>query len=221
MSDAAVLITAENEKNTAGGDVNRTDIIFEGKTFPDIEGHINQKQIEALAERGIINGRSETEFAPDLNMSRAEFAVILTMGLGLEQSCGTAFDDVGENDWFYDYINTAYSYGIIKGVSENEFNPNGIITREQAAVMIANAAVLCGLNTVMEYDAARDILAGFSDYTSASGWAFKSLACCCNLGILSNGELEIRPKEAVTRAEIANMLFNLMEISGLIYGVNK
>ena len=126
------------------------------------------------------------------------------------------FTDVTENDWFYSYVNTAYSYGIVNGVSDAEFYPSGTITREEAAVMVARAAKLCGMNTDIEALEARDILAGFLDYVKASDWAVDSLAFCYDNAILPNDVMEIKPKETVTRAEIAQMLYNMLVLSNLI-----
>ena len=120
-----------------------------------------------------------------------------------------------ENEWYFDYINTANSYGIVNGVSENEFNPNGTITREEAAVMITRAAKLCGMNTDLDNTAVRDILAVFYDYVKAADWSVNSLAFCYDNGILTDEKVEIKPKEAVKRAEIALMLFNTLNSAGL------
>lgn len=48
-----------------------------GKTFADIKGHPYQTSIEALAARRVINGMTDTEFAPDVTMTRAQFAPLL------------------------------------------------------------------------------------------------------------------------------------------------
>ena len=190
-------------------------IVPAGKTFDDIQGHIYQSAIEALAAKNIIDGKSETVFDPDSTMTRAEFAAIITRGLELPLKGNAIFTDVTENDWYFDYINTAYSYGIVKGVSETEFNPNGIIAREEAATMLARAVKLCGMDTEIGVFQARNILAGFSDYVKASDWAISSLAFCYKVGILSDEVMEIKPKEAVTRAEIADMLYNMLYLVGV------
>ena len=113
-------------------------------------------------------------------------------------------------------MGTAYSYGIIKGVSESEFNPNGTITREEAAVMVTRAAKLCGMNTEMDALSIRDSLAQFFDYVKASDWSQSSLAFCYNEKILDDSVMDIKPKEAVTRAEIASMLYNMLLSANLL-----
>ncbi len=197
-------------------DIAKMPLVNPGKTFADISAHGNQPAIEALTARGIINGKTEESFRPESTMTRAEFATIITRGLGLPQKAVSIFDDVTDTDWFNIYVNTAYHYGIIKGVSETSFNPNGTITREEAAVMVARAAKLCGMDTKLEEFEARDILAGFFDYVTSSDWATGSLAFCYGNGILPDDEMEIKPKQAVTRAEIAQMLFNMLSLTKLI-----
>ena len=218
MSDAVLLTDSSGTTGLKGKhkDIQKTNILNIGKTFLDIAKHKNKTAIEELASRGIINGKSDNFFEPNSTMTRAEFAAIITRGLGLPLNDGAPFTDVTQNDWFYNYVNTAYSYGIIKGVLENEFNPNGIITREEAAVMVTRAAFLCGVDTNMDTLATRDILAQFFDYVKASDWSQSSLAFCFNQGILSDDIMNIKPQEAVTRAEIAYMLYNTLSIAGLL-----
>jgi len=197
-------------------DVQKMNIINPGKTFEDIVAHKDITAIEALASRGIINGKSEDSFEPNSTMTRAEFATIIARGLGLVQKSSDVFKDVAANDWFYNYVGTAYNYGIIKGVSENEFNPNGTITREEAAVMVTRAAKLCGMDTEMDALAARDVLAQFFDYVKAADWSQSSLAFCYSEKILDDSVMDVKPKEAVTRAEIASMLFNMLSLAKLL-----
>lgn len=196
--------------------VQKMSVVHLGKTFEDIKGHKNQTAIEGLSERGIINGKTENSFEPQRTMTRAEFATIMVRGLGLPEKGNADFMDVTENDWFCSYVNTAYCYGIVNGVSETNFNPNGTITREEAAVMVTRAAKLCGMDTEVEILEARDILAGFLDYVTASDWAVCPLAFCYDNKILPDDAMEINPKEFVTRAEIAQMLYNMLLLSELI-----
>lgn len=213
MRDAKAQVSENKTENT---DILKTEIISPGKTFSDISGHKSQKSIEALAERGIINGRSGELFEPEATMTRAEFAVIVTRSLGLSEREGDVFSDVAPSDWFYGYVNAAYSYGIVSGVSKTEFAPFGKITREEAAVMTARAALLCKSGELTGGDYARDILAEFSDYVTASDWARGALAYCFDKHILLSDEMEIRPKNAILRAEIADMIYNMLLYADLI-----
>ena len=188
-------------------DIKERKIIDDSKTFNDIDGHGNQFAIEELAKRNIIHGKDNQKFEPNECMTRAEFATIIVNSLYLPTKEGRAFTDISEYDWFYEYVNTAYAYGIIKGISENEFNPEGFITKEEAAVMIMRAASLSGIDTTIKNY--RNYLAGFSDYTSASLWANDALAFCYKTQLLSD-EMTIQPIKNVCRGEIAQLLYNMM-----------
>lgn len=219
MSDAIFVSGSDSPGYGLPGknpDVQKMNVVSPGKTFEDITGHSNRSAIESLASRNIINGKNENLFDPQSTMTRAEFAAIIVRGLGLPVKRDSFFADVTENDWCFEYVNTAYCYGIIKGVSDTEFNPNGKITREESAVMVARAAKLCGMNTDIKTLEVRDILAGFLDYVKASDWSVSALAFCYDNGILPDDVMEIKPKEAVTRAEIAQMLYNMLSLSKLI-----
>ena len=219
MSDS--ISFAENTEVIGGlkgknAGVWKKDIINPGKTFADIGALPEKTAVEALAERGIINGKTENSFEPNCTMTRAEFAAIIVRGLGLPEKKHASFKDVTENDWFYTYVGTAYSYGIIKGISETEFHPSDTITREEAAVMVTRAASLCGLDTEMDINAVRDVLSQFFDYVKAADWSRSALAFCYNKGILSDAAMEIKPTEAVTRGEIAWMLFSMLSAANFL-----
>lgn len=218
MSDAISVSVSNKSEGLPGknADIRKLSVVLPDKTFDDISAHESKKAIEELASRKIINGKTENDFEPDATMTRAEFATIIVRGLGLPTKAAASFSDVARKDWFYDYVSTAYAYEIVKGVSDTEFNPNGIITREEAAAMVARAAKLCGNNTDMETSSIRDILAGFDDYVRTSEWSRASLAFCFQNKILSDEVTEIKPRKAVTRAEIAQMLYNMLSASRLI-----
>ena len=219
MSDARDLT---GESQTGQGlpgkhaDVQPSPVILPGKTFPDIAGHPNQAAIEALAARGIINGMTDTTFAPDETMTRAQFATIVVRGLGLPEQTPQVFDDVKAGDWFAPYVGSAYAYGIVKGKSATRFDPNGTITRQEAAVMVARAAKLCGLDTELDAAAVRDTLAQFTDYVTAGDWARQELAFCYRQGILDDSALTIQPLVPILRCEIAQMLYNLLGSAQLL-----
>ena len=197
-------------------DVKKLPVIHIGKTFDDIKNIPHRLQIEALASRGIINGKTDQTFEPDSTMTRAEFATAITRALGLPIKGKQVFNDVKSNHWFYSYVSTAYSYGIINGVSKTEFNPGGTINRQEASAMVARAAKLCGHDTTLSTSEIRNILAGFSDYVKASEWSREALAFCYSKGILDDSVLKINPMESVTRAEIAYMIYNMLDASNLL-----
>ena len=224
MGDA--ITVADGGGRTAGAGLEGKDpavqsvpIAEMGKTFDDITGvnaHKNQPAIEALAARGILNGKDDGLFHPEDTMTRAEFAATVVRGLGLTPQAGGAFADVAATDWYAGYVGTASAYGIVRGKSETVFDPNGTISRQEAAVMVARAAKLCGLDTELDSGAIRDVLAQFTDYVKTAEWARPGLAFCYQTGILDDSALNINGDEAIRRCEIAQMLFQLLGSANLL-----
>ena len=218
MSDAVTRGTVQSGAGLPGknADVKVVPVTKPGTTFADISGHENQTAVETLAARGILNGKSENRFDPNATMTRAEFAATVVRALGLTPKAGGKFADVPAGSWFAAYVGTACSYGIVNGVSETSFAPAGTITRQEAALMVSRAAALCGLDTALTADETRDALAPFSDYTQTDTWARAGLAFCCRSGILDSSALTIRPKDAVLRCEVAQMVCNLLQKAALL-----
>jgi hypothetical protein len=197
-------------------DVKPNVIVSPGKTFSDIQGHVTQKSIEAMAARNILNGISDTQFAPDRTMTRAEFAAIVTRSLGLTPKAADIFKDVSADSWYAPYVGTAYTYNLIQGTSADTFTPEQTITRQEAAVMVARAAKLSGMDTNVQDIEIRDMLAQFTDYTKTAEWARASLTFSYREHILSQEMIEIQPEAAVTRSEVADMLYHLLMGSKLL-----
>ena len=219
MSDAAKSTqkpSGEIKKGEANAAVNVPAVTAPGTTFTDVKNHANQAAIEELASRGIINGMGKGTFMPNKTMTRAEFAAIVTRALGLAAKDTKAFTDVPSGKWYAGFIGTTNSYGIVNGVGGGKFNPEGTITRQEAAAMVARAAKLCGLDTSMDAAATRDTLAQFGDYRSAASWAKEPLAFCYSAGILDQSDLNIEPAKAILRCEIAQMLYNMLTAAELI-----
>ena len=181
------------------------------KTFPDIAENPYKEAIENLAGKGIISGTDTGMFLPDKTVTRAEFTVMISKALSFESGKSSHFSDVKENDWFAPYVISAYESGIIYGVSENSFNPYGTITKEEAAAMVCRAASLCGINTTITENDARNILCQFADYKDISSWAYTSVAFCYKKNILDISELSSTPQKLLTRDEIAGILYNMIK----------
>lgn len=121
-------------------DVAVPSVTARGAAFPDT----SDEAVLALAEREIVSGMGDGEFHPDETMTRAQFAAIVVRALGLEPKCGETFDDVPAERWYAPYVDTAAKYGIVHGRSEGIFDPEGTITRQEAGILLEQAAALCG-----------------------------------------------------------------------------
>ena len=221
MSDCSIRLSGNTAAVTAGlpgkhADVKKTSITAPGKTYADISAHKNQPAIEALIARGIINGMGNDSYVPDETMTRAQFAAIVVRALGLTPKANSVFKDVSANEWYAPYVGTAYTYGIVNGTSATTFNPEGTITRQEAATMVARAAKLCGMDTELESYEILNALAQFGDYITVADWARGSMAFCYSQDILDQNDLDIKPNRAILRCEIAQMLYNMLGSAKLL-----
>ena len=182
-------------------------------TFTDVTGHKNQDAIEILAGKGVINGMGNGTFAPNQTMTRAQFCTIVVKALGLTPKANNRFADVHSKAWYAGYVGTASDKGIVNGVGNSKFNPNGTITRQEAATMVARAAKQLGVDTTVED--ADEILLLFSDGKQVASWAKDAIAFCYAEGVLAE-ESRIQPSKAILRCEIAQMLYNLLKNAGKI-----
>ena len=91
--------------------------------------------VNDLASRGIIKGRSETEFDPDSLITRADNTVLLLRVLGKTAAFTDNFDDVYPGKYYYNEIGMAKALGIASGVGDNCFDPDATIRREDMATL--------------------------------------------------------------------------------------
>lgn len=160
-----------------------------------------------LVGRGIVNGMTETTFAPNDNITRAQFAKILAAASG--ENTGRydgkeVFTDC-KGHWADEYINWAFDKGIVKGMSATEFAPNEKITREQMAAMICRYASYNGVD-LPKINARLT----FKDDSSIGGWAKDHVYAMQQAGII-NGYADgsgyvFKPAGYATRAEAAKMI---------------
>ena len=82
--------------------------------------------------------------------------------------------------------------------------------------MVARAAKLCGMDTALENYEIVNALAQFGDYVTVDDWAKESMAFCYGEDILDQSDMEIEPKRAILRCEIAQMLYNMLGSAKLL-----
>lgn len=213
MSDAVKRISADDN---SGKTTPESPVQFPAKTFSDIIDHPFKSRIEELASRGIIDGKTDSEFAPDDKITRAEFAALVTRALKIEPLNIDCFEDITENDWYYGCIGAAYANGIINGISETAFNPDGSVTCEEAAAMLFRSSRLCGMNNTYDSDEIRDLLCIYTDYTTVSDWAKEAMAFCVRFNIIPTEQDTLSPSLPASRARIAYMLYELMNTANLL-----
>lgn len=171
--------------------------------FQDIAGHWAQKAIVRAVEKGIFKGVAENSFAPDRQMSRAEFITVL--GRMSEQTAmlrEAPFKDIDANAYYAQHVAWGAALGLMKGFEDGTFRPEAKITREQAAVIFANF--------LKDKKLPESPVIAFGDEEAISGWAKEAVKKAAALGLLKGKDGgRFAPKDVLTRAEMAQILDNL------------
>ncbi|MFC5447546.1 S-layer homology domain-containing protein [Paenibacillus aestuarii] len=176
------------------------------KSFTDVaSSYWAAGVIKELAAKQIVNGMDATTFAPERNVTRAEFTTLLVRALKLTATEKTAFTDVLSSDWYADAIAIAVKVGIANGKSDSIFDPNAQITREEMVTMMMRA-----YTTV---HGAQPAASGtsFKDEADISTWAaaFVKQAAAKQL-IQGRAAGVFDPQGITTRAEAAQVIYNLL-----------
>ena len=166
-----------------------------------------EDSILALVDKGVINGRSDSIFDPNGTVTRAEFAKMVVLAFGLTGGSGVdEFSDVENTDWFASYVARGYYNGVISGYDDGTFRPNGLISRQEMAAMIARA-VKAANKTLPETVAA----VTFEDADQIADWAMDAVTTLQKGGVI-NGmtETTYAPLENATRAQAAVIIYRAM-----------
>ncbi|HDR3524469.1 S-layer homology domain-containing protein [Bacillus pacificus] len=112
--------------------------------FTDVpENSIYAKFIAAAEANKIMAGLGDNKFGPDEKLTRAQMAQLLVNAYGFkaDEENKQTFSDIDGLSWATakSSIETLASLGIVSGEGEGKYNPNGVVTREQAAQFIYNA----------------------------------------------------------------------------------
>ena len=170
--------------------------------FPDMSSATwANEAVTVLKEMGVLCGDERGNFNPQNSVTRSEFIkmVVLAAKINLEGAT-EPFDDVNEEDWCYQYVNTAKASGLIIGNGDNRFRPDAFITRQDMAVILYRTYGIDGGET---------FASEFADSDEISGYAKDAVAYLSNRGVIKGvgGNLFV-PLSNATRAEAAQMLYN-------------
>ena len=178
--------------------------------FEDVSGW-EKEYVYYLAEKGVVKGRTETQFAPLENVTRAEFAKMLAAAAGVSEESGKApsFTDVAVSSWYAPYVAWAEEAGIVNG-SNGRFRPSDKITKQEMAVMIQRYAQAVNAE-IPQMEAGITFL----DDASIAGYAKQAVYQLQKAGVVSgdiNGKFY--PQSSATRAQAAKMLAVFLQVTG-------
>lgn len=159
--------------------------------------------VETVYEKGLFAGAGDGTFAPEANMTYAEFLTVLS------QFSGETLTPVTGGAWYDTYVQWAQPL-IPAGMAEN-FNPTAPITRQDMAALFGTFLSL--------YDhSAETVNPGQASYTDAGSiapYAGGGVQLCYQLGIMSGGsDGAFNPQATATRAQVAVTMVQMARVMG-------
>ena len=192
-------------------------IAFPAFAYPDVTSdYWAAPQIKELTEKGVIVGYPDGTFQPDENVSRAEFASMAIKALGQEHTTiaqPVNFNDIEPGFWAYDAIQKALYFDLISCPPQGEaFRPDDTVTRGESITVAVNALTTEQISNIK----AKEVLS--KKYADTNEVPENFLIPAGKAEILhmlviipSANKAKIEAERPATRAEVAAILYNMME----------
>jgi hypothetical protein len=167
-----------------------------------------EKSVEFIAAREITKGTGAGKFSPEALLTRGEFIVMLMRAYGIKPDDNPAdnFADAGDT-YYTGYLAAAKRLGISKGVGNNLFAPGNNITRQEMFTLLYNALKV--INRIPQGTSAKT-LSSFADRDGIAPWAEEAMDYLIKAGAISGSNGRLNPQNTSTRAEMAQVLYNLL-----------
>lgn len=168
------------------------------------------KAVRFVHEKGIMEGTGTHYFSPEADLSRGMLATILYRLEGSPSVSGySGFSDVADTAYYAKAVAWAKANGIVNGVTATAYEPDTAVTREELAAILCRYAAFKGKDTAISYD----YLAGFSDANTSHVYARPALNWAVAYDIINGqGNGVLAPRATATRAEVAQVLMNYLEV---------
>ena len=173
--------------------------------FYDMPNNWSTEALTHAVSYDLLRGKGGGMLCPDDYLTRAEMATVINRAFNAEIAADiTSYTDVSSFDWYYNEFGKALNMQTFYGTGDNMFRPENTITREEVFIAIARALVV----STTDYS----VLDKFTDGSDVSGWAKEFVAALVSNGYVNGyGNGTILPKNNITRAEFAQLLYNIFK----------
>ncbi len=177
------------------------DFATQNSSYPDVQDHWANKYIGALS--AYLKGYPDGEFKADNEMTRAEFATLMSRINDSDiKPSAKSFTDIG-NHWAEDDIKRMAAAGVIEGYEDGTFKPDQPVTRAEAVTMILRNE---GINP--DPDIASKVTNPFSDVTNEA-WYIEEVLTASGLYKYvqdENGNRKVVANDDVEKIESAKVI---------------
>lgn len=165
--------------------------------------------IDFIASRDIVEGTDEGQFSPSGKITRGQMLVMLMRAYGIEADPDPTANFADAGDTYYTgYLAAAKRLEIVEGYGDNSYKPDQEITRQDMATILFR--VLTHLNELpVSVDGGSTV--SFADADQIAAYAKEAMECFTANGVLTGSGGKLNPIAATTRAEMAQVLYQLLQ----------
>lgn len=178
-------------------------VVEEVAAFSDLPGdHAYYDAVTYLVAENVVNGYPDGTFKPEAVVSRVEALKFIYEGLKEALSTGTVpFPDVSIEEWYGQYLYTAYERGVVNGYPDGSFKPTNTVNKAEFYKILFNGMGV-DVNPNVE-------TAPFSD-VSVDDWFAPYVAYAKELGIIDADVDVLNASDGMSRGEVAYAIYRLM-----------
>jgi len=172
--------------------------------FNDLSGFDWAKDyIDTLISTGAVAGYEDGTFRPANNITRTEFAKILSVALDVYDEDATCdYTDIPSDNWGVSYIGSLAKLDVIKGKPDGSFGANDHITRQDVAVLVYRLVNELGIKLPVVN---RPV--PFADDAQISDYAKEAVNALYQAGVISGvGDYRFDPMGYANRAQAAKII---------------
>ena len=168
-----------------------------------------REAVEFTYSNDIIQGMTAIHFGPETKVTRAMLVTMIHRMEGKPKTEDTPkkFDDVKAGTWYTDAVNWASANGIVNGVSETEFAPTRLISRQETTAIFYRYATYKG------YDVkASENLSKFKDASTIEKYAVEPMKWAVGIGLIQGMTPDtIEPRGTTIRAQVATIIMRFVQ----------
>lgn len=171
--------------------------------FTDCTADWYHEAVDYVLSKGLMQGEANGIFDPLGGTSRAMVATVLYRSAGSPAIADASdFTDLDANAWYVDAVAWAQNSGVVKGVSETQFAPSRIATRQELITILWRNA---------GSPAAQADLSAYTDADQILDFAADAMAWAVSEGILQGSNGALMPMANTTRGEFACIMMRYLE----------
>ncbi len=165
----------------------------------EAQNHWAKRELNDFSGKGFLKG-DEGGWRPNDDITRGEFVALVNRVEGYSEMSSEIdkYTDVSKTDWYYNDFAIALKKGYIKGVGNNKLDPKGIITRQQAMVIISR---IYDLKVKDKYYKLAE------DGEDVADWAVEGVSAAVGKGYFTGWENKLFPTKNLTRAQAIVVLY--------------